>query len=62
MHLIVAVQSLYGIIVNVGYGSTCCPDCGRKAKNESRNSGKGAQRSLLGDGEYQDIKANADVD
>ena len=59
VHLVIALQSVYGIIINIGYGSTCCPDCGRKAKNESRKSGGVASRPLLGNtGEYEDIEAN----
>ena len=47
VHAIIALRSFCGILINVGYGSTCCPDCGRKAKNESRKDGKDSQ-PLLG--------------
>lgn len=65
IHGIIALQSVYGIIINIGYGSTCCPDCGRKAKNQSRKADAGANHSLLGSdsrGEYQDLEANVDED
>ena len=62
VHAIIALQSFCGILINVGYGSTCCPDCGRKAKNESRKDGK-ASRPLLGSDisaeEYQDIEGGS---
>ena len=65
IHGFITLQSFYGVIMKFGNGSTCCPDCGRKAKNESRDVGKADRSALLGSGGhqgYQDIEADAGVD
>ena len=59
IHGFVALQNLPSLFLHMGHGSTCCPECHRKAKMRADD---GAIHPLLDgaqNGEYEDLEANA---